>query len=278
MGVFELLAENYRSFVRHRSSFLAATISYYAFLSLFPLLLFVISLLGFFLESSRVHREILVYVDSMFPASVELIRNNLQAIVREREGVGLIGLLGLLWTGTAVFSALEYALNTIWSVPTPRHFLKHRLLAFLLVLTGALLVLVSLTATSLVSSLKGLFFHYASDAGTSLSLLLPFVSVLVGLTTSIAIFFLTYFVIPNVYHRWKDVWLGATVGGLSWETAKYAFSWYLSTLARYRLLYGTLGAVIALLVWIYISALILLFGAELNLSYQNFRLRRKPMS
>lgn len=257
---------------------MAATISYYAFLSLFPLLLFVISLLGFFLESSRVQQEILVYVDSVFPASVELIRSDLQAIVREREGVGLIGLLGLLWTGTAIFSALEYALNTIWSVLTPRHFLKHYLLAFLLVLAGALLVLVSLIATSLVSSLKGLFFHYASDARASLSLLLPFVSVLVGLATSMAIFFLTYFVVPNVYHRWKDVWLGATVGGLSWETAKYAFSWYLSTLARYRLLYGTLGAAIALLVWIYISALILLFGAELNLGYQNFRLRRKPMS
>lgn len=271
MRLLELIAESYRGFARHKASFLAATISYFAFLSLFPLLLFVISLLGFFLESSKIQQQVFLYVHGVFPVSGQLIKSNLQAIIRQREGVGLVGLVGLLWTGTAVFSALEYALNTIVNVPTPRHFLKHRLLAFLLVLVGALLVSVSLAATSLASSLKGLLFFYVPDAGSALVLLLPVASILVAVLTSVAIFFLTYFLVPNAHTAWSDLWLGAIAGGLIWEAAKRAFNWYLGSLARYDALYGTLGAVIALLVWVYLSSLILLYGAELNLAYGKLR-------
>lgn len=274
MQPFRLLVESYRSFARHKASFLAATVSYYAFLSLFPLLLFVISLLGFFLESAKIQEEVLSYVHRVLPVSGQLIESNLRAIVEQRESVGLVGLVGLLWTGTEVFSALEYALNTILSVPTPRHFLKHRLFAFLLVISGALLVSVSLIATSFVSPLKGLLLYYAPDAGSAIALLLPAVSVLVAVATSIGIFFLTYSLVPNAYSAWGDLWLGAVAGGLIWEVAKYAFGWYLGSLARYDILYGTLGAVIALLVWIYLSGMILLFGAELNLSYR--MLRKEP--
>ena len=191
MQPFKFLVESYRSFARHKASFLAATISYYAFLSLFPLLLFVISLLGFFLESAKIQEEVLSYVHRVLPVSGQLIESNLRAIVEQRESVGLVGLVGLLWTGTEVFSALEYALNTILSVPTPRHFLKHRLFAFLLVISGALLVSVSLIATSFVSPLKGLLLYYAPDAGSAIALLLPAVSVVVAVATSIGIFFLT---------------------------------------------------------------------------------------
>lgn len=271
MQPFKLIVESYKGFARHKASFLAASISYYAFLSLFPLLLFVISLLGFFLESGQIQEEVLSYVHRVLPVSGQLIESNLRAIIEKREGVGLLGLAGLLWTGTEVFSALEYALNTILSIPTPRHFLKHRLFAFLLVLAGALLVSISLIATSFVSPFKGLLLDLAPDAGSTIALLLPVVSVLVALATSIGIFFLTYSLVPNAYSAWRDLWLGAVAGGLVWEMAKYAFGWYLGSLARYDVLYGTLGAVIALLVWVYLSGSILLFGAELNLSYRTLR-------
>ncbi len=266
-----LLRETYKNFTKHRTTFLAAALSFYGFLSLFPLILFIVSILGFFLQSARVQSEIFKFVSQNLPIVGELVKRNVQAVVSGRESIGVIGLLGLLWTGSAIFAAIEHALNIVWEAPVPRHILKHKILALLLIIGGALLVLASVFMTSFASSLRYFALYLFPGKQESFALLWSTITGAASGCIGTLTFFLIYRIIPNVPIRARDVWRGALVAGVGWEISKYIFSWYLRSLARYELLYGTLSVVIALLVLIYISALILLLGAELNFAYAELR-------
>lgn len=223
------------------------------------------------MQSAQIQNEIFGFVSRNLPVVGEVVKKNVEAVIRERGSVGIIGLLGLLWTGSVIFAALEHALNVIWEAPIPRHILKHKLLAILLIVGGALLVLVSIIMTSLASSLRYFAFYLFPGREESFAYFWSAATGLVSVCIGILTFFLIYKVVPNIRLRVRDLWLGAVVAGIGWEGAKYLFGWYLKSLARYELLYGTLSAVIALLILIYISALILLLGAEVNFSYTKMR-------
>ena len=262
-----LLKQVYERFSKDQGFFMAASISFYALFSIFPLLLFIISVLGFVLESAALQREILEQVFSNLPGIGKFVQANLQAIVAKRGTIGALGLLGLLWSGLGVFDAIENALNRIWRAPASRIPIRAKLIALLILLWLAILLLISLIVTSGATTLGIWFSLLFPDLAELLTPLWRLVPAFLGILLSISLFFVVYKFVPHLKLRLKQVWLGALTAGLGWEGAKHLFVWYLKNFASYGKVYGSLGTVIALMFWIYISSIILLLGAELNSVY-----------
>ncbi len=246
---------------------MAAGVAYYAFFSLFPLLLGLITILSWFMESADVQSRVVRLAGSYLPGSSELIASNIEAVFRLRGVLGVFAILGLLWSSSAIFGAVTRAVNRAWDVHRDRPFFisKPRQLGMALGL-GVLFLLSLATAT---------FVRFASDlveAG------LPQVSFLVAsggqvlfqaisFLFTILIFLSMYKFMPNTKTYWRYVWPGALVGAVLFETAKNLFIIYLNRFTSFENVYGSLAPVIVLLLWTYISSFVVILGAELSSEY-----------
>lgn len=253
---------------------LAASISYYALLCFFPLILALISVSGFVLRSPTLQNRLIEHISSFLPVSGDFIAQTIQGVSGAWQATGIVGVIGLLWGGSAVFNAIRKSLNTAWGIRQPRSFFTERLTEFLMMIGMGFLLFISFALTTALSivrrlSLPVLGIHFFDgdllwQAGLAL------------LTTSLAFitFLFLYRFIPNARLTFRDVWPGALAAAVLFEAAKQAFVWYTTTFAHYNLIYGPIGAIVALLVWVYLSALILLFCAKLTSIYS--RHRREP--
>jgi len=264
-GIIGLLINTVRSFSQARAAEAAASIAYYALFSLFPLLLFLVVLGGSILERAQIQQQILGIVKEVLPASEDLVARNIQQVVRFRGAVGIIGLVGLLWSATAVFSALVRNINRAWHTAPPRNFLVGRLMALSMVGMLAVLLLLSYVATPAIRVLAHFDFLQVAGVPVTPPFAWAIFSRLIPCLITFLIFQGLYRWIPNTDVKWSDAFWGALVATTAWEFTKAGFSWYLSSgFASQRLVYGSLGAVIALLLWVYLTAFITLFGAHLS--------------
>lgn len=252
----------------------AASIAYYALLSLFPFLLLVISLLGSLTSNVQQRDAVLAFVFQYFPTRLDWVTRQLDALQEARLQVGLTGGLALAWASLGVFGAITSAVNVAWGVEKQRSFLKHRLVSFLmLVAAGAVLVLalalVGLAQVAGASWFGGVLTRYswllALQSWVAHSLTTVMLIVAVGLV---------YYFIPNARTRFRDVWVGAIVTGLLWRGAFSAFSFYIAHNERLTAIQGSIAAVVVFLLWIYVSSVILMFGVEFTAAYARLRRRR----
>ena len=229
----------------------AAAIAYYGILSLFPMLLFMIYLGSQFLESEEARIALNKSLIQVLPAAAETVQDIVNQTVAIRGSIGLIGGIGLLWSASTLFNALTKSLNMIWGAP-PRPFWRRRIIAAVSVLSIGLLFVVSVTLSALA------VIPSAGD-GTVISQWLNFT---VGLITTIVLFWLVYHLIPNTPEDSRATLGGGILAAILWQAAKTIFAVYLASgLTNYGAIYGSLASVIALILWAYISALILFIGA-----------------
>lgn len=264
-GTLQILVSAIQQFREAEATDAAAAITYYALFSLFPLLLFLVAIGSSVLKSEQIQSQVLNFVGEVLPASQGLVKTNIQQVLRLRGAVSIVGTIGLLWSATAVFSILTQNINQAWRNAKPRGFLARRLMAVTIV--GSLVVLlilslISTTALNLLSQfnipLWGSILIYKSFAWKVLSKLLPLLFMFIA-------FLLLYQWVPNTKVKWSEAAWGALIATIGWEIIKAGFTWYLSSgLVKHHLVYGSLGAVIALMLWIYLSSLITLFGAHLS--------------
>jgi membrane protein len=228
--------------------------------------------LGFVIRSQDLETELIDDVGNLIPVSSDFITNAIRGVIETRAATGVIGTLGLVWSATAVFNAIKRALNIAWGIIEPRPFVQDKLVDFSMMAGGGVLFLISLFATAGIRVVRELSTRQLGSLGlpTSLldgDLLWHSVTMIVpGLFTFVA-FLLLYRFVPNIRVRFRDIWLGALVGAIAFEVVKNVFAWYVSSFASYSVVYGTLGKLVAFMMWIYISAAILLFGAELAAEY-----------
>jgi membrane protein len=163
------------------------------------------------------------------------------------------------------------AVNYAWGVETPRSFLKHRLFTFLMFLTAGLIFLVAVGMVSAVPIIEASWF-------ARLLLRFPGLTVLQGLAARwistvllIVVLGFVYYVVPNVKVRFRHVWLGAVLTGLAWRAAFAGFSWYIGDVSELNRIHGSIAAVVIFLFWIYISAVILLYGVQFTAAYGRLR-------
>jgi len=275
-GWLSLLRATGREFQNDDGSAMAAAIAYYTLFSFFPLVLLMITVFSFFFSSATAQKEVITWAERYIPASGDLIRANIGQVLRVRGTVSIVALLGLVWSGSGVFSALDRAINRAWDVSELRSFWRQKLLALGMIVGAGGLLLVSIISTTFFNVIRRLRLPLTSWQLFGKWLVLPkLLSALLPVILTMLIFLLLYKILPNTTVRWSDVWLGALLTGLGWELAKYLFTWYLANFASYNLVYGSVALLIAFLAWSYYTSLILILGAEFTAEYAKTRRARK---
>ncbi|RME51324.1 MAG: YihY/virulence factor BrkB family protein [Caldilineae bacterium] len=255
-----------RRFARLRAPEAAASLAYYALFSLFPLLIFLVVVGSFVLEEEQVRETVFFWLANLFPAASDLIARNLDFVIARRGPAGVTAIVAMLWSGSGAFTALARNINRAWPGARPRNFLMGRLVGLVIITVLVMLLFLSLFAGAVVR-----WFPLVSRF-LSLTNRAPF-NRLWGLATAnlfapgltFVMFLVLYRWTPNADVRWTEAAWGAATATFGWRLAVSAFTWYLSSgLVNYQLVYGTLGTVIALLFWIYLSSLVTLLGAHLG--------------
>ena len=252
----------------------AASIAYYALLSLFPFFLLAFALLGRSTEDVNNRNEVLTFVLRYFPAQFDFITKQLDSF-RGDATIGVGGAVGLVWGSLGVFGAITTAVNYAWGVEKQRSFWKHKLVSFVMLLVAGLILLIALLLISASHVVGATWFAEVLNV-------FPWLGVLRGLTIRhattllfIAVVGLIYYFVPNAKVRFRDVWIGAFMTGLLWKGALEAFSWYMGDMTRFTRVNGSIGAVVVFLVWVYVQAVILLYGVEFTAAYARLR-RGRP--
>lgn len=252
----------------------AAAIAYYALLSLFPFLLLAFSLLGAVTADEADRLAVLTFVFRYFPAQVGFVTTQLAALQETRLQVGVAGGLALLWASLGVFGAITSAVNEAWGVETPRSFLKHRLVSFLMLAAGGGAMVLALLAVSALKIAQASWFgvllaRFAWLEGLQAVAIASSAMVLLALALG-----LVYYFVPNAKTRFRDVWVGAILTALLWRAAFDGFSWYIGSSGRLTLVHGSIAAVVVFLLWVYVSSVILMYGVEFTAAHARLRRRR----
>ena len=251
---------------------MAAGLAYYAVLSLFPLTVGLISLLGLLLDSENLEGEVFTFFQGYIPGARELLSANINAAGNIRGFLGVISFLGLFWSASLLFGAISRSVNRAWDIHQDRPFYIDKVRHILMALSVAPLFLMSIGSTAalqIVGSVDvpgiGRIDLLEHDMVNLLTRPLPFVF-------SLTIFLLIFKLTPNTRTHWAYIWPGALLAAVLFEVSKSVFVFYMDNFADYEKVYGSLASVIVLLAWTYFSGLILIAGAEFSSEYERMRL------
>ena len=226
---------------------------------------FLVSILGFFIEKLGAPVKIAELITQAIPISSDLVYNNLIQILNARSLGGIIGIIGLMWAASSVFITVSRNINRAWSDASVRNVIQNRLVAFtmiviLLVLTGGWIA-----STILFGLVPKIVIPYFGEIDIFQTQTWYYLSNLLPWSLAFLILLGLYFWIPNTQVKWKEAFWGALIASIALNLATRVFTWLLSSgLAAFDILYGSLGTALALLTWVYISALIVLIGAHLS--------------
>ena len=260
---WEVLRNTYNDFDRHNSMTYSAALAFYFLLSLFPLLIFLASWLAF-VPIPNLFNQILEIMGKLVPAdAMGVVRAVLKDVLNSNTKLLSFSIAGAVFAASGGFSSLITALNVAYDVKEGRPYWKKRLVAFgLTLLTGAMLTIV-LAAIALGPEV-GTWITTRLKVSDFFLRAWPYVRwIVIGSFTILAIEAI-YFLGPNVKQRFRDQIVGALAAVTVWILVSWALGWYISNFANYNKTFGTLGAVVGLMLWLYITAIALLLGAEFN--------------
>ena len=253
----------------------SASIAYYSLLSIFPFSMLALAMLGTITADEADRAAVLGFVLRYFPRQFDFITTQLDSFRANTLVLGVGGTLALIWGALGFFGAISTAVNHAWGVEKTRSYWKHKLFSFGMLLVAGSLLLVAL----LLVSARGVI-----GAGWFAGVLLQFpgLEVLRGFavrngTTALFILVvgLIFYFVPNAKVRFRDVWIGAFLTGFLWKGALELFAWYMRDMSRFTRVNGSVAAVVVFLVWVYIQAVILLYGVEFTAAYARLR-RGRP--
>lgn len=243
----------------------AAAMSYFGLMALFPALLLMLAISNQIPAASEMLRRAV----DVYPGSSNFLRETVRSLSSVSTGIIITCVIVLLWAGSWVFSVIERALNRIWRT-TSRTFWHGRALTIGMIGIIGLLLSLSVLVTPIVVGLRDIAGRLSPRQIARFPILLSVGSVfwqgifaILSFLVTVVLFVVIYRFMPRAEVTLRDTLPGAIVGGLLWELAKYIFAWSLNYF-HYDQIYGSVGAVVAVLTWSYVSSLILLFGAQLT--------------
>jgi Ca2+-transporting ATPase len=237
----------------------AGAFAFNAFFSLFPLMLLLVSMASFFVDRDKAGKAVMAAMESYVPISGEMqrqISGTLAGVIQAREQAGVVAFLMLVWAALQCFSTLICATNRAWGTAV-QNWWRLPLKSLVLLSTTAGAVLVGMTVPVLMRMAQGWLvprpgFHFwVYGLG---SFFFPWVVVFFGLT-------LFYRLAPRRPTRFAEVWTGALCATALLRAVESLFVIYLEDVARLNAIYGTFGGILALLLWIYLSGCVFIFGA-----------------
>ncbi len=275
-AVWEAVKSAATGFIEDNVMSLSAALSFYSILSLAPLLMIVVTVAGFVGENTEVAmvRQVKLQIGHEGGEAIGTVLKNARS--QRRTGVisAIIGGATLLFSAAGVFAQLQWSLNCVWNIRvkaggamTAWLWVRHRLLGFGMVLIIAALLMASTAASAILPWVL-----------PDWSPLWAMAEIGISLAVYVVMFAMLYKTLPDAHIAWSDVWIGAALTAVLFTLGKFAIARYLaySTVVS---AYGAAGSLVALLVWVYYSALILLFGAELTQAYAaGFGRKIKPKS
>jgi YihY family inner membrane protein len=259
----DIIRHTFQSFSRARAAQAAASMAYYAFFSLFPLMLIFVALGSFFLQSNLIYSKIITMLGDAFPVSNQLIEDTLSKVIASRGPMGLIGLVGLFWSASGVFTTLTLNINLAWAQARRRNFLQERLVGLGMIAILVLVFILSLFMDTTTQVLASFRLPLPSSISIYENRLWAWVSTLLPWLFIFTLFILLYRWAPTVRPAWRAVFWSAALAATGWKLATTIFTRYIiKGLINYELVYGSLGTVAALLFLIYSIGIIVLFGAH----------------
>jgi membrane protein len=255
---------SFMSFMDNDLTTAAAAVSYFSMLALFPSLLVLLAIGNRLVGPETVEKYIIGQVLAFLPGAQSFVRKNLDSISTLSTGIILSCLFVMLWATSWMFTVIEKALNRVWGT-YPRSFLHGRAVNVAVMTLVWALLAGSALFTSFVTGLQAAAEKIPLRLGPWLTELSGFawqsIFVLVSVTVTILLFTVLYKILPNTHVPFTEALPGAILAGAFWEAAKFGFA-FLLPYFHYDLLYGSIGAAVALLTWVYLSSVIMLFGAQ----------------
>ena len=243
----------------------AAGMAYYAFFSLFPLLLFMVVGASYILEVQSAYDYVIENVYRVLPTAQNLIDANLQQVLDSRGAVGLLGLVGFLWSSTSFFSILTRNINRANPNSTKRGFFEDRAVALGMIGLLALLLGLSLLSNTITGLLPKIDIIALQGKPIHETIIWRYFIKLVPFFITLLLLIALYRYIPKEKVGWQGVLIAAPLAALLWQGVTKIFTWLIQGgLVQYELIYGSLGTLASLLFWLYLISLITIFGAHLS--------------
>ncbi|RYD24177.1 MAG: YihY/virulence factor BrkB family protein [Verrucomicrobiaceae bacterium] len=266
----DILRRSFADWMEDKALRLSAALAYYSIFSIAPLLVIAIGIAGLAFDreavSGQLYGELRNYVGAQ---SAEALQSMVQSASKPAQSTlaAVIGFVTLLFGASGVFGQLKDALNTIWEVePKPgtgfMSFLREKILNFGMVLVIGFLLLVSLALSAAIAGLN----HRLDELLNLPAFVWAAIAFVISLSIVATLFAMIFKVMPDVKVGWRDVWIGAIITAVLFEIGKTGLSWYLGREGTASA-YGAAGSVILLLLWVYYTSCILLFGAEFTQVY-----------
>ena len=268
-ALWDILWEAWRAFSRDGCLNLSAALAFYTILSLIPLLFLLMSVGGYILGSSEEAYQLMrSFFERFAPQASPMIFREVKAVAQRAGVLGWVGILAMIWTASIIFSSLEFAMGVVFRVERHRNFLNAKLIALAMVPGSILIFLLSLSTTPILQLMRvfdvevwgfslGKFGFFDFLVGY----LFPYLILTVGFTA-------IYKIIPNLKVAFQHALVGGASAALLFEVAKHFFAWYIGRTSHYSVIYGSLEAIVILILWVFYSSTILLFCAEVVSAYR----------
>jgi len=260
------------TFFKDNVSLMAAAISFYAVLSIIPLLLVFVSVAGYILNSSeKAFDDVTKFLLAIIPSSTTSIIAFLEDFMRKKEVFGALGIIGLIWAASRIFAAVENSVNAVWKVEDGRPFWKSKILSMILVPISILTLILSLMLTAIYAFASQRPVPIINISLSEIGLLSKMIQIVLPVIVSMVLFTLIYKFMPYRYVPLLSAIVGAFFAAVFWEVAKILFDVYISNYTDYSKVYGSFGTLVVAVFWIYYSAFILLLGAEIGWAFDERR-------
>lgn len=261
-GIFRYAIER---FSRLRGIEGSASIAFFTIFGLPPLLIVIVTVASYYLEIPDIQANIINAIEEIVPIPPDLIIEFIEGILNQRGAVGIIGLVGLTWAASGVLMTLTANINRAWPTAKIRNVVENRLIAFLMIGSFILFIAASSIFSTVISFFNRFQLPFASISppiGTLTDLML--------FSVRFILFLALYFFVPKTKVKKRAAFWAAVLASVAWEITAFGFNWYFqSGLANYNVLYGSLGTLVALMFWIYLDCLILVFGAYFSAAIVN---------
>lgn len=248
---------------------IASSISFYTLFAIFPLILLATSILGFILGTNDTSElaNFSVNLAEFLPVSKDFISDTIYGISIDRPLSGTFGVVALAWASTSVFATIRKGINITWGINKTRNIIQEKLIDFMLVVIVSILLIFGLLSGTILSIAIELIRYFLPDSEIFTQLFWNISSKVIFPTMSFLTILFLYTYIPYKKINIKEIIPFALLTAFVFNLGNFAFIEYLKISTHYNLIYGSIAGILALLTWVYISSLILLFGSFLSSKY-----------